>query len=235
MKPIKAPMLLDVFRLTAPSEKQTVANIIRHKETPAGGFNYGRSATFTEKAYSGYRDFRALFSQCEGDGTSIAKVHNTKVLRLTAPLSQGRAIQTFPFPKRAITLAPGIQSSLGPKFFFVENGLVKLHYIHARNSFRASLKDFAGLGWAIKQEILDQDFFGQPSDVEFINVDKRDGTSSVEVYNLGDLLPHLKESPEKTIARFVKCLRHVDENSLAKERTRRKPKDKPSPQLDLGL
>ncbi|MEL6688048.1 MAG: hypothetical protein AAFP97_10565, partial [Pseudomonadota bacterium] len=73
MKTEKTPMFLDVFRLTTPSERQTTANIIRHKETAAGGFNYNRSATFTEKAYGGYRNFPSLYAQCEGDGSSVAK------------------------------------------------------------------------------------------------------------------------------------------------------------------
>ena len=94
MKLSKAPMLLDVFRLTTPSEMQTTANIIRHEETPAGGFNYNRSVTFTEKAYNGYRNYDSLYAQCVGDGSSIAKIHNTKVLKATAPLSDGRNIQT---------------------------------------------------------------------------------------------------------------------------------------------
>ncbi|MEL6687684.1 MAG: hypothetical protein AAFP97_08680, partial [Pseudomonadota bacterium] len=158
-----------------------------------------------------------------------------KVLRATAPLSDGRDIQTFSFSKRTITLAPGLVSNLGPRFFFVEDGIVKLYNVHARNNYRAEKKDFAGLAWACKQEILDQDFFGQPSDIEFVDVDKRGDSTSVVTYGLDDLLPFLLEPPEETIARFVKCYRKVLEEGLAKPKARRKPKDRPTDQLDLGL
>jgi len=224
----KTPMLIDIFRLTEKSELATQKNIIAYLKSKAGGFNYNRSATFTEKAYSGYRNLEALYSQCEGDGSSIAKVHNTRVLRETAPLALKRSIQTFRFPKRKYTLAPGIQSAMGPQFFFVENGVVKLLYIHARNEHRADLKDFAGLAWALKQDVLDEDFFGQPSDIEFINVDKRGKIAKTEVYSLEDLEKHLSEDPQLTLSRFVKVFSEVREDGLAgviRRPDRRKPSD----------
>lgn len=229
----KTPMLIDIFRLTQSTDMATQKAIIDYLKSKAGGFNYNRSATFTEKAYGGYRNLDSLFSQCEGDGTSIAKVHNTKVLKATAPLSLGRNIQTFRFPKRKYTVAPGIKSSLGPQFFFVENGVVKLLYIHARNSHRADLKDFAGLAWALKQDVLDEDFFGQPSDIEFINVDKRGSVSTTEVYSLSDLEVHLMEDPQTTLGRFTRAFNNIKQSGLAGEIVRRRRPQAEYPHPDL--
>lgn len=226
MTDYKVPMLIDCFRLTERSELKTTVNIIDHVKRKAGGFNYNRSATFTRKAYHGYRNFDSLYSQCEGKNPSTARIHNTKVLKATAPLSAGRKIQTFDFPKRKFRLAPNIEAALGPQFFFTENGIVKLLYIHARNDYRASLKDFAGLAWALKNDVLDEDFFEQPSDIEFIDIDKRKNTTSVNVYSLEDLLSHRSEDPSKTLARFLKCFTKVREQSLAGEITKPKPRTK---------
>jgi len=226
-------MLIDIFRLTKATDLTTEKAVVEYLKSKAGGFNYNRSATFTEKAYGGYPHLDSLYSQCEGDGTSIAKVHNAKVLRQTAPLSVGRKIQTFPFPKRRYTVAPGINSSMGPQFFFVESETVKLLYIHARNSHRADLKDFAGLAWALKQDVLDEDFFGQPSDVEFINVDKRGETPHTEVYSLKDLEAHLKEDPQITLARFTRVFSKIREQGLAGELIKRRRPRPENPQPDL--
>ena len=216
-------MLIDCFRLTEPSELKTTANIIDHVKRKAGGFNYNRSATFTRKAYQGYRNFESLYRQCEGADPSVARINNTKVLKETAPLSTGRKIQTFDFPRRKFKLAPNIEAALGPQFFFTENGIVKLLYIHARNGFRASLKDFAGLAWALKSDVLDEDFFGQPSDIEFIDIDKRTDSPSVNIYSLKDLEGYRTEDPSITLARFLKCFSKVREEELAGEIASRQP------------
>lgn len=220
----KCPMVLDVFRLTTGDIDLTIKNIVDHLQREAGGFNYQRGASYIRKAYHGYRKFELLVDQCRGAGDNAALIYNAKLVEFVAPLSAGRIIQTFDFPKKAITLAQGVVSDLGPNFFFVEDGKVKLFYVHARNSFRARKEDIAGLAYYYRQEILDTEFYGQPADVEIVDVDKRNDDAQVRVYSLSDLEACLREYPALTTDRFVKAFRTIEDRRLAGEL--RKPRAK---------
>lgn len=217
-------MLIDVFRLTERTENKTTENLVKYLKSPSGGFNYQRAATYSKSAFSGCPVTESFFASCEKDKSSNALIHNGLVLRQIAPLAVGRNVKAFKLPRSKFALSADYHSNLGPQFFFTEDGVVKVAYIHARNNYRAGMKDFAGLGWAIKKRILDDDFFGLPSDVEFMDVDKSGKVHTVETYNLKRLEPYLAEDPNVTVARFVRCFKRICEQELAGEL--RKPKRK---------
>ena len=228
------PMLLDTFRLTDSDYSKTVENITDHFKKSPGGFNYSRAARYQRVAFSGFNNLDSLHKQCLGDGNSRALIENAKVFRLISGLSIGRAIQTFNFPKRSLTLARGIDAPMGPSFFFVENETIKLFYIHCRNGHRASQQDLAMLASAYKNEILELEFFGLKADIELIDVGPRnkDGLATVDSYSLGDLiLPSIEEMKAKTDM-FLKAFKYVDENRMAGEKI--KPKKKEEQQVDQG-
>jgi len=218
MKNYKVPMFLDVFSITKTSQLETEQAIIQYLSKGAGGFNYKRCAKYCATIVKGHHSIESLVSQCKGNGESVALIQNSKVLEIVAPKLISLDSQVFNFPKQTITLAPGIYSNLGPNFFFVENGVVKIFYLHARKSDRATKADLAGLAWGFKKEILDNDFLGMKADVMLVDVDRLDETNPiVNMYSLDELLPELIEAPEDTIIRFAKALRKVDEHKLAGE------------------
>lgn len=227
-------MLLDCFRLTATTEVETEKNTIEYLKQKKGGFNYNRAAKGTRMAYDGY-ELEPLYRQFSLGNASVAKTHNLKVLKITAPLATGRKIQTFDIKKRKFIITPTIQANLGPQFFFVENDVVKLAYIHARNNHRASLVHLAGLAWGMKTEILDDDFYDQPSDVEFLDVDKRDDQSIVKSYTLSELETYLHEDPMETLSRFARVFTKIRNNGLAGEiiKPHRRPREDKSPNHEL--
>ena len=212
----RVPMLIDVFRLTAETVIETEVNIVKHLKKKGGGHNHLKSAAFIKAAYNSEKLRTAeLVAACRGDGTTIEAIDNAKIVESVLPKIIGRKIQAFDFGKRYYQIAPDLFSSLGPNFFIVEGGIIKMVYIHARNQGRASVSDLAGLAWAIDEEILKTEFFGQRTDVEIHYVDKSGINRSDTLFNLGMLKGHLKEDPNFTLDRFTRAFRNIDENRLA--------------------
>lgn len=228
------PMLLDVFRLTRPTLAETKDSVVSYLKRDGGGFNYDRAAAHIRSAYDGYRNFRSLVKQCRGRGDSTALVQNAAVVELAAPLSVGRQMQTFYLPRRELKLKHGVVCPLGPRFFFTEQKTIKVFYLHPRKDFRAQLSDLAALACTFKTHILEDDFYGQPADVEIVDVDRT--KKKAEKYSLSDLGPLLKEDPRETMDRFVEAFVAIDESRAAGEKKpRRQPSrdDGASPRFDF--
>jgi hypothetical protein len=221
----RVPMLIDVFRLTAATSFETEVNIIKHLKKKGGGHNHLKSAAFIKAAYHN-ESLRTpqLIVSCRGDGTKFAAVDNAKIVEAVLPKILGRKIQAFDFGKRHYQIAPDLFSILGPNFFIVEEETIKMVYIHARNKGRASMSDLAGLAWAIDEEILKTEFFGQKTDVEIHYVDKTGTKRDDTLLNLENLKGYLREDPNITLDRFTRAFKKIDENRLAGDVNKREQK-----------
>jgi hypothetical protein len=222
------PMLLDAIRLTTSDFNQTVKQITDHFKKSPGGFNYSRAARYQRAALSGFKSFDSLCKQCLGDGKSNALTENAKVFSLIGKLAIGRNAQSFNFPKRSLALAKGVDAPMGPSFFFIEDEVIKLFYLHCRNGHRAELQHLAMLASAFKNEILELEFFGLKADIELLDVGPRDksGLATITKYNLDDFELPSKEEMKAKMDMFLSAFRHVDENRLAGEKLKPKRKEK---------
>jgi hypothetical protein len=227
MTPLKPPMLIDAFRLCASSIDDTVKNIVDHYSTAGGGWNHQRCLRSIMHAYNGATDIAALVAGCKGKGTD-AERDNAKIVEAVLPKVVGRKTQCFPYPRKTFALTPTLQCTMGPSFFIVENGVIKLVYVHARNEKRASLANLAGLAHVMKTDVLDQDFFGQKSDVEIHFVDKKGASRSDEVYDLKRLGGFLIEEPSTTLKRFATALVDVMENDRVAPAERKRKEKRPT-------
>jgi hypothetical protein len=212
-------MLIDAFRLTASTHFQTVENIIGHFSTAPGGWNHLRCLRSIKHALDGVRDKAALIAGCKGKGAPH-ELDNAKIVESVLPYVVGRNVQSFPFKRRNYVVTPNMQCSMGPSLFIVEGGVIKLLYVHARNENRASLTHLAGLASLFKSEILDQDFYGNPADVEFHYVDKRAENRTDQVLTLADLQSYLLEPPLETLQRFAVAMLEVSENDMVEPKKR---------------
>ncbi len=176
--------------------------------------------------YNGASDSAALIAGCRGAGKA-SQIDNAKIVEAVLPNVIGRPTQCFPYKRKHYALTPNILCSMGPSFFIVEHGVIKLVYVHARNESRATLANLAGLATILKTDILDQDFYGELSDVEVHYVDKKGSMRSDSVYDLKSLQGFLSEDPGVTLARFASALVDVMENDRVTPATRKK-KDSPT-------
>jgi hypothetical protein len=207
-------MLIDAMRLTDRSLVGTVSNIVGYFRSGAGGWNHQRAAKFMRYGFDRAGSLEHLVGGCRGDGRK-AFADNTKIVEATLPAILDRKAQSFPFPRTKLALTPDLHSGIGPAFFIVEDGLVRLVYLHARNDNRASLADLAAFASLAKREILDNDFYGIAGDIEIHLVDKRGANRLDTVLSFAELEPHLREPAEATVARFVEAFLLVDRNRLA--------------------
>lgn len=224
MTPLKPPMLVDAFRLSSGSFDQTVDNIIGHYSMSPGGWNHQRCLRPIMHGYNGATDILGLIAGCRGRGED-SQVDNAKIVEAVLPKVIGRSTQCFPYKRKHYALTPKILCPLGPSFFIVEGGVIKLVYVHARNEKRASLANLAGLASILRSDILDQDFYGQPTDVEIHYVDKKGSARSDSVYDLSSLQRYLIEEPTVTLTRFASALIDVMENDRVTPPVRKLRKD----------
>lgn len=210
----KVPMVIDAIRLTSGDVEGTVTNLVEYLKAGAGGWNHLRAAGFMRKAFDGASDLSGLVSACKGDGRK-AFLDNAKILEAALPKIIGRRAQSFSFPRTKFIISPTIMSAVGPAFFIVEGGTIKLIYVHARNEGRASLANLASFAELAKREILDNDFYAQPGDIEVHYVDKRQGNRTDQVLSLGDLAKHAEEPIDSILGRFAEAFRIVDTERLA--------------------
>ena len=217
----KPPILIDAFRLTGSSHSETVDNLVQHYKAGAGGWNHQRSAFFIRTAFDGVSDTASLVTSCRGRGTK-AQIDNAKIVESVLPKVVGRATKTFPYRRTYFAITPTARCSMGPAFYVVEKGAVKLVYIHARTTNRAELHHIAPLAYLVKSEILEQDFYGEPADVEIHYVDKAGTNRDDLVLSLSSLQRYLNEPPLDTLTRFAKAFVEVDEGRLAGEVQKRK-------------
>ena len=105
--------------------------------------------------------------------------------------------------------------------------MIKLVYVHARNNSRASLHNLASFAFVVKRAILDQEFFGQPSDVEVHYVDKTGSNRIDSVQSLQSLGRYLREDPDETLGRFAQAFIKVDSGKLAGNAARSRPTRRP--------
>src|SRR5690606_37318244 len=111
-------------------------------------------------------------------------------------------------------------------------------YVHASNDKRASLSDLAGLASILKTDVLDQDFYGQPADVEVHYVDKKGSARKDVIYDLKRLEKYLDEDPSVTLTRFASALVDVMENDRVTPPVRKKreaPVENDDAQGELSL
>lgn len=227
----KPPMLIDAFRLTGASVDVTVQNLVSHYSNSGAGWNHLRSVGVLKHAFAGATDIEALVAGCKGSGKD-SELDNAKIVEAVAPHIVGRRTQVFSYKKHAYAVTPTIHCSMGPAFFVVESGVIKLIYIHARNTSRASLHHIASLSFIVKRSILDQEFLGQPSDVEVHYVDKSGESRDDTVHTLETLRRYLREDPDETLKRFAAAFLKVDAGKLAGEVRKRPAQKKPGAEAD---
>lgn len=224
MTPLKPPMLIDAFRLCAPTHDETISNIINHYSTAPGGWNHQRCLRSIMLGFNGAADRAALIAGCKASGKP-SQIDNAKIVEAVLPHVIGRNTQCFPYKRRHYALTPFLHCSMGPSFFIVEDGVIKLVYFHARNENRATLTDIAGLAHLFKSELLDQDFYGEASDVEVHYVDKRRTNRIDEVHTLSSLSNHLEEDPSAILSRFAAAIVDVIENDRVQPPASRRKKE----------
>jgi len=152
-------------------------------------FNYRIATRAVRSAYKGLHSLPILTASCANDMTLVGRTANAEVIRLAAPLVFARGTQVFDLPRRRFSFGRNRHSAYRVPFFFVENGIIHLYFLQPRKSSGLNIDEFGMIATIMKNYLLDQEFYGHTSDVEFVDVSAPSGASIREVrrYALADL------------------------------------------------
>ena len=181
----------------------------------------------------GLHDLDALVSGFKDD--RVGSGPNRDVVSLAAPLAFGRKTQVFDLPSRKFAFGRDRLSSYRVPFFFVENGTVKVYLLLPRKGPYLSFDAICGCATVLKKFLLEQEFYGQPVDVEIVDVSRKtkDAARTIQKYAIADL-PLWSEERLKEHLRVVSAaLDQMELDGVVKNNRRKRPlKDVELPLFD---
>jgi hypothetical protein len=219
---VPTPPVPDLARVEGDTVDQVVEWLTEFFEAEGCPWNY-RSGTKAIKAgYKGLHRLDLLLAGCQKEKTKQGKISNSEIVRLGAPLSFGRATQVFDLPPRKFAFGRDRKAAYRIPFFFVEDGVIKLYYVQPRKKHGPNLDQMCMIATIHKRYLLDTEFFGQRTDVEYVNLSvlEEKGPRVCRKYTLGrlDLWSDARLADRLTL--ISEALDKIEKNELVTSRRR---------------
>jgi hypothetical protein len=164
------PPLVEVLRADTTSVETAVASLLEFYNPPdVGKFNYLRSIKAVRTAYQGFHRLEQLLAAPISVQERVGFKPNQDVITLACPLAFGRKTQVFDLGIRKFPFGRNRFASYRVPFFFTELGVVKLYYLQYRKGFILSRDIYEGMLLVHRSYLLDQEFYGETSDVEYVD------------------------------------------------------------------
>ena len=155
-------------------EGETLAQVIEwltaYYEGDGCPWNYRPGTRAIKVAYKGFDRLDLLLASCQQIKNKQGRASNGEIVELAAPKAFGRSIQVFDLPARKFSFGRMRRAAYRVPFFFVERGIVKLYYLQPRKEHGPSVDQLGMVAKIHKQYLLDTEFFGLPSNVEYVNL-----------------------------------------------------------------
>ncbi len=168
---------------------EMISWLLNYYDSSSAPFNYVTGTRVIKQAYKGMNNIQQLIEGCKKEKTQIGLKSNTDIVSLAAPIAFGRTLQVFDLPKMKFPFGRDLHSSFRVPFFFVENKIVKIYFLQPRKSFNLTYDEICMIGTIHKKYLLDTYFFGQNSNIEYIDLCSvgDDNTRAVQKFSLSDL------------------------------------------------
>jgi hypothetical protein len=171
MIPLTTPPLADVMRADTTNVETAISSLMEFYNPPGGGgrFNYLRAVKTVRKSYQGLHRLPLLEATPPSEMKRAGFKANQDVISLACPVAFGRSIQVFDLKGRRFPFGRERFASYRIPFFFVENKIVKLYFLQYRKNYILTNDDYSGLFTVHRKFLLDQEFYGLRTDVEYID------------------------------------------------------------------
>lgn len=133
-------------------------------------WNYRRATRAVRSGYKGLHNVVSLVAGCNAEKNAVGRTANADVVRLAAPVGFRRVTQVFDLSPRRFSFGRDRSAAYRIPFLFIERGIVKVYYLQPRKGAGLSLDEFGMVATVIKKYLLETEFYGLPSDVEFVDV-----------------------------------------------------------------
>lgn len=217
-------------------EGETVAQAIewltKYYEDEGCPWNYRTGTKAIRTGYKGLHRVDLLLAACAQERTKQGRISNGEIIRLAAPLAFDRSTQVFDLPPRQFAFGRRRHAAYRIPFFFVEGGVVKLYYVQPRKEHGPTFDQLGMVAKIHKQFLLDTEFFGQVSDVEYVSLgaEEKKGPRVVRFYSLDSLDLWSDKRLADRLTLISEALNRIEERGTVQ--SRRRPA-RPEPEMPL--
>lgn len=170
MSRLPVPPITDLARVEGASATEATAWLINYYNAPDIPWNYVRGTRCVRQAYKGLHHLPSLLAGCQAEKNRIGRQQNTDVVTLAAPVAFDRATMVFDLQRQKFPFGRDLRAAYRIPFFFVEDNAVKLYFLQPRKSAALTFDQLCMVATIHKRFLLDREFYGQKSDLEYVDV-----------------------------------------------------------------
>ena len=222
MSKLPIPPVPDLARVRGESRDEVISWFKEYYETKGAFFNYMCATRTVKHSYKGFHIIGQLLSACDLEKTEQGKKSNREVVEYAAPLAFGRSMQVVDLPRRQFAFGRDRYSPYRIPFFFVENGIVKLYYLQPRKGYVLTYDQMCMVATIHKKFLLDTEFFGQNTDVEYVDLSAVPGTKErvLHQYKIDDLELWSEKRLADRLTLISEALDYIETQDIVKPRRR---------------
>jgi hypothetical protein len=228
------PAVPDLARAAGSTRDEVISWFLVYYDTASVPWNYRSGIRCVKTAYRGLHDIKQLTAGADSEKTKAGRTANADIIGRAAPLAFGRTTQVFDLSRRRFSFGRDLYSGYRIPFFFVENGIVKLYYLQPRKEYHLTYDQLCMVATIHKRFLLDTEFFGQPVDVEYVDLSADPITKVRGLHRYS--LSSLELWPEKRLADRLtlisEALDYVRTSGLVKPWRRQPPRAADMPLFD---
>jgi hypothetical protein len=219
---LATPPVPDLACVQGETVEQVVESLTHYYEDEGCPWNYRIGTRSIKTGYKGLHRLDLLVASCARERTKQGRISNAEIIRLAAPMAFGRSTQVFDLPARQFAFGRNRRAAYRIPFFFVEDGIVKLYYVQPRKQHGPTFDQLGMIAKIHKRYLLDTEFFGQASDVEYVNLgaEEKKGPRVVRRYTLADLKLWSDERLADRLTLIAEALDKIEERGVVQSRRR---------------
>jgi hypothetical protein len=226
------PPVPDLACVEGETVEQVIEWLTHYYEDDGCPWNYRTGTRAIRAAYKGLHQLDLLSASCAQEKTKQGRISNGEIIGLAAPIAFGRSTQVFDLPARQFAFGRTRRAAYRIPFFFVERGIVKLYYVQPRKQHGPTFDSLGMVAKIHKKYLLDTEFYGQASDVEYVSLgaEEKNGPRVVRRYSLANLKLWSNERLTDRLTLIAEALDRIEERGIVQ--SRRRPAQ-PEPEMPL--